>query len=55
MCIRDSYEHHSYARQKECGACASPMAPSPAPTPAAQRDDAEEMTARLTDDEEGTP
>ena len=49
------YEHDSYARQKGCGAYASPKAPPPAPTPAAQPDDAEEMTARLTDDEEGTP
>jgi hypothetical protein len=49
------YEHDSYARLKGCGACASPKTPPPAPTPAAQRDDAEEMTARLTDDEEGTP
>jgi cell fate regulator YaaT (PSP1 superfamily) len=48
------YEHDSYARQKGCGACASPKTPPPAQTPAAHRDDAEEMTARLTDDEEGT-
>ena len=32
-----------------------PKAPPPAPTPVAQPDDDEEMTARLTDDEEGTP
>ena len=49
------YEHDSYARQKGCAACASPKGPSPAPTPAPESDDAEEMTARLTDDEEGTP
>ena len=47
------YEHDSYARQKGCGVCPSHKAPPPAP--AAQRDDDEEMTARLTDDEEGTP
>ncbi|MBP2686076.1 MAG: hypothetical protein H6Q81_981, partial [Deltaproteobacteria bacterium] len=49
------YEHDSYARQKACGTCASPKAPPHAPTPAAERDDAEEMTARLTDEEDGTP
>jgi len=32
-----------------------PKGPPPAPAQAAQADDAEEMTARLTDDEEGTP
>jgi len=49
------YEHDSYARQKGCGVCPSPKAPPPAPPPAAQPDDDEEMTARLTDEEEGTP
>jgi hypothetical protein len=49
------YEHDSYARQKGCGACASHKAPHHAPAPAAQADDEEEMTARLADDEEGTP
>jgi hypothetical protein len=48
------YEHDSYARQKGCVSCASHKAPLPAATPAAQADDDEEMTARLTDDEEGT-
>ena len=49
------YEHDSYTRQKGCGTCAPPKGPPPAPAQAAQADDAEEMTARLTDDEEGTP
>ncbi|HEY5461114.1 MAG TPA: hypothetical protein VIJ89_05120, partial [Deferrimonas sp.] len=49
------YEHDSYARQKGCVTCASPKGPSPAPAPSAQADDEEEMTARLTDEEEGTP
>lgn len=49
------YEHDSYARQRACGTCASPKAPAHAPTPASERDDAEEMTARLTDEEDGTP
>ena len=49
------YEHDSYTRQKGCATCASPRTPPHAPTPAAQPDDAEEMTARLTDDDEGTP
>ena len=51
------YEHDSYTRPKGCGTCGSPKAPPPAPAPAtqaAQGDDAEEMTALLTDDEEGT-
>jgi len=49
------YEHDSYSRQKGCPACASPKAPPPASVAAAdQPDDAEEMTALLTDDEEGT-
>ncbi|MDD5762676.1 MAG: regulatory iron-sulfur-containing complex subunit RicT [bacterium] len=50
------YEHDSYTRQKGCGTCVSTKAPpsAPAPDAAAQPDDAEEMTARLTDDEEGT-
>jgi len=48
------YEHDSYTRPKGCGSCASPKATPPAQTPAEQRDDAEEMTARLTDDEDGT-
>jgi hypothetical protein len=47
------YEHDSYARQKGCGPCASHKASPPTPTPAVQPDDAEEMTARLTDDDEG--
>lgn len=49
------YEHDSYTRQKGCGSCAPPKAPPPPPAPDAQPDDAEEMTARLTDEEEGTP
>jgi cell fate regulator YaaT (PSP1 superfamily) len=50
------YEHDSYSRPKACGTCASPKTPPPATAPAAQDDDVvEEMTARLTDDEEGTP
>jgi cell fate regulator YaaT (PSP1 superfamily) len=49
------YEHDSYVRQKGCGVCASPKALPPAPTHAAQPDDEEEMTARLTDEGEGTP
>ncbi|HEU4949913.1 MAG TPA: regulatory iron-sulfur-containing complex subunit RicT, partial [Candidatus Deferrimicrobiaceae bacterium] len=49
------YEHDSYARQKACGTCASPKGLPQAPAPAAERDDAEEMTARLTDEEDGTP
>jgi hypothetical protein len=48
------YEHDSYTRQKGCGTCASPKASPPAPATAAQPEDAEEMTARLTGDEEGT-
>jgi len=48
------YEHDSYTRQKGCATCASPRTPPHAPTPAAQPDDAEEMTARLTDDDEET-
>jgi cell fate regulator YaaT (PSP1 superfamily) len=47
------YEHDSYARQKGCGVCASSKAHPPAATQA-QSDDEEEMTARLSDDEEGT-
>jgi cell fate regulator YaaT (PSP1 superfamily) len=46
------YEHDSYARRKACGSCPSPKAPPHPPIP--QADDAEEMTARLTDDDEGT-
>jgi len=48
------YEHDSYTRQKGCATCASPKTPPPAPAPAAPADDADEMTARLTGDEEGT-
>ncbi|RJP22253.1 MAG: hypothetical protein C4529_05995 [Deltaproteobacteria bacterium] len=46
------YEHDSYARQKACGTCAAPAAPVPPPP---ETDDAEEMTVRLSEDEEGTP
>jgi len=49
------YEHESYARQKGCGSCASPKGSPAAPPRTAERDDAEEMTALLTDEEEGTP
>ncbi len=47
------YEHESYARQKSCGACAAPKGPSPGAPPPPERDDPEELAARLTDDEEG--
>ncbi|MBP2673677.1 MAG: stage 0 sporulation protein [Deltaproteobacteria bacterium] len=47
------YEHTSYARQK-CETCGAPgrVGPVEAPT---ERDDAEELAAQLTEDEEGTP
>ena len=48
------YEHDSYARQKSCGACGASKSPVPAPPPA-ERDDADEMIAQLTEDQEGTP
>ena len=49
------YEHDSYARQKGCAACASQKASPPSTAPAVLADGEEEMAARLTDDEEGTP
>ena len=49
------YEHDSYARRKECVGCPSPKEHPHSPGRAAQPDDEEEMTVRLTDDEEGTP
>jgi cell fate regulator YaaT (PSP1 superfamily) len=47
------YEHDSYARPKSCASCPAPA--SPPASPPAETEDAEELTARLTDDEEGTP
>jgi cell fate regulator YaaT (PSP1 superfamily) len=47
------YEHDSYARPKACGSCPAPE--SPAAGPPAEAEDTEDLVARLTDDEEGTP
>jgi cell fate regulator YaaT (PSP1 superfamily) len=47
------YEHDSYSRQKGCGTCPAPKAPA-APPPG-EMEGADDMIARLTDDEEGTP
>jgi len=47
------YEHESYARQKACGTCpAATREPAPALRP---EEDGEEMSVRLSDDDEGTP
>jgi len=43
------YEHDSYARPKACGTCPAPKAPAPP----GEAEDAEDLVARLTDDEEG--
>jgi cell fate regulator YaaT (PSP1 superfamily) len=48
------YEHESYARQKPCANAAAKGSRPGAPLPP-ERDDAEELTARLTEDEEETP
>jgi len=47
------YEHTSYARPK-CDACDPAKRPAP-PEPPAELDEPEELSARLTEDEEGTP
>ncbi len=47
------YEHDSYARAKPCGTCPA-SGTSPAP-PAAGTEDGDDLAARLTDEEEGTP
>jgi hypothetical protein len=47
------YEHTSYARQR-CETCAAHGPEEPAPPPA-EMDEAEELSALLTEDEEGTP
>jgi len=47
------YEHDSYARTKACGGC--PEAKRPAAARAAEADGADDLVARLTDEEEGTP
>ena len=50
------YEHTSYAKQK-CDACDAAKRPAPAaePLPPPEPDDPEELSAQLTEDEEGTP
>ncbi|GAB4237828.1 MAG: hypothetical protein OHK0028_15220 [Deltaproteobacteria bacterium] len=49
------YEHESYARRSVCDAGSPQKAEAAAASLPAERDDAEEMAVRLTDDEEGTP
>jgi cell fate regulator YaaT (PSP1 superfamily) len=46
------YEHDSYARPKPCDRCSAPAGPA---APASPTDEPEELVARLTDEEEGTP
>jgi cell fate regulator YaaT (PSP1 superfamily) len=47
------YEHTSYVRQR-CESCEAPKPPAPV-VPEAEPDDADELAAQLTEDEEGTP
>ena len=47
------YEHDSYARSKACGTC--PAQNSSAVAPPGETEDADDLIARLTDEEEDTP